>query len=101
MCHNEWNLRVTSFTEGSIVSDIRSEFDRQFSSATVVDEDWLLQYTRIYRSQRIAQIRARSESQEELAAAYPLGFRPSPNTMQKEALEALQVLRAEGQDRAL
>ena len=99
--NNEWNLRVTSFTEGSIVSDIRSEFDRQFASATVVDEDWLLQYTRIYRSQRIAQIRARSESQEELAAAYPLGFRPSPNTMQKEALEALQVLRAEGQDRAL
>ena len=99
--NNEWNLRVTSFTEGSIVSDIRSEFDRQFASATVVDEDWLLQYTRIYRAQRIAQIRARSESEEELAVEFPLGFRPSPNTMQKEALEALQVLRAEGQDRAL
>ena len=99
--NNEWNLRVTSFAEGSIVSDIRNEFDRQFASATVVDEDWLQQYSRIYRAQRIAQINARISSQEELAAEYPLGFRPSPNTMQKEALEALQVLRAEGQDRAL
>ena len=99
--NNEWNLKVTSFAEGSIVFDIKQEFDRQFESATVVDESWLAQYDRIYRAQRVAQIKAREASKETLAAEYPLGMRPSPNTMQKDALEALQILRAEGQTRAL
>ena len=54
--NNEWNLRVSSFEKGSIVSDIRGEFDRQFEDATIVDDEYIRVYSEIYKYQRIAQI---------------------------------------------
>lgn len=101
LCANsEWNLKVSSFDKGSIVSDIKREFDSQFASATVVDEAWLEQYRRIYRQQLFAQIKANKEVEHEAEEAGDY-LRPSPNKMQKEALESLQVMRAEGRNKAL
>ena len=98
LCSNsEWNLRVSSFLSGSIVSDVKGEFDRQFKSATVVDEEWIEQYERIYRYRDFVRVKAEKAVQN----GDPGEGRPGPNKMQKEALDALNQIRVEKEDRAL
>jgi len=102
LCSNsEWNLRVTSFVSGSIVSDVKNEFDRQFESATIVDEEWLKQYEKIYQYQQRIQNDSATQIDEEGLRKGLIGFKPSPNKMQKEALAALETIRLEKQERAL
>jgi len=99
LCVNsELNIRLTSFVNGTIVSDIQNEFERQFESATIVNEEWIEQYLRIYRAQRLSLLHGNTEIKQ---VEHDLGTRPSPNSMQKEALFALQILRAERQNKAL
>ena len=99
--NNEWNLRVSSFEKGSIVSDIRGEFDRQFADATVVDDEYIRVYSEIYRYQRIAQIKSIEDVRNAAIIDVSDAFRPSPNKMQKEALAALANIRNEGANKAL
>ena len=99
--NNEWNLRVSSFEKGSIVSDIRGEFDRQFADATAVDEAYIKVYSEIYKYQRIAQIKSIEDVRNEAIIDASDAFRPKPNKMQKEALLALRNIRKDGADKAL
>lgn len=99
--NNEWNLRVSSFEKGSIVSDIRGEFDRQFADATIVDDEYIRVYSEIYKYQRIAQIKSIEDIRNTAIVDVSDAFRPSPNKMQKEALSALANIRGEGADKAL
>ena len=99
--NNEWNLRVSSFEKGSIVSDIRGEFDRQFADATIVDDEYIRVYSEIYKNQHNARLNSLRQAQEAATIDISDAFRPSPNKMQKEALTALASIRSEGADKAL
>lgn len=99
--NNEWNLRVSSFEKGTIVSDIRGEFDRQFANATVVDDEYIRVYSQVYRLQKYAQQEGLESIQRNPIIDASDAFRPSPNKMQKDALSALANIRSEGADKAL
>ena len=98
LCENmEWNLKINSMDSGEIIKSLISEFEKAFSIATVVDEAWIEQYSRVYDDMR--QLR---KSLPEKDRRLPGGTgRPQPNRMQQEALESLQKLRDKGADRAL
>ena len=98
LCENiEWNLKISSKDSGEIIGDVLREFERVFSLATIVDEGWIAEYSRIYDDRR-----SFARSLSERKAEIPDGVgRPQPNRMQKEALDSLAKLRSEGADRAL
>lgn len=74
------------------------EFRNTFAEAEIVDEDWLSRYERIYHyvnAYRNSVVK-RNEPAEVIRVNQIL-----PNKMQKEALEQLAQLRAEGKDKGL
>ena len=98
LCENiEWNLKINSKDSGEIIKDIISEFEHDFSLATIVDHGWIGIYSRIYDDQRRLK---RALAEKSIDLHEPRG-RPQPNRMQKEALESLHDLREKGADRAL
>lgn len=98
LCENiEWNLKINSKDSGEIIKDIISEFEHDFSLATIVDDGWIEVYSRIYNDQRRLK---RALAEKSIDLHEPRG-RPQPNRMQKEALESLHDLREKGADRAL
>lgn len=46
--NKEWNLKVSSMDQGSIVLDVLSEFDKTFEYGVPVTEDWIEAYSKIY-----------------------------------------------------
>ncbi len=98
LCENmEWNLKINSMDSGEIIKSLISEFEKAFAIATVVDEKWIEQYSRVYDD--IRQLRkAVSDKDRRLPGSTG---RPQPNRMQQEALESLRALRDKGADRAL
>ena len=87
--NQEWNLFLTSTKNGDLLRQIQSEFETLWQKAGLVNEDWLKLYDIIYRKNYQA----------------PLAYRPrqeiKPNQMQEEALQGIQHLRDEKEDRAL
>lgn len=98
LCENiEWNLKINSKDSGEIISDIISEFERDFSLATIVDNAWIEVYSKIYDDQKRMR-RLLAEKNPEMPG---MAGRPQPNRMQKEALEAIEKIRNSGENRAL
>ena len=91
--NKEWNLKVTSRQEGELLKYVMQEFDRTFSEATIVDEEWLKSYEEIYKKKVLSQKRIMLEVQEQKPVL--------PNQMQLEALKGLEEIRGQGKDRAL
>lgn len=51
LSHNkEWNIKVSSMDEGSLIKETITEFENTFNNAEVVDEAWIKEYEKIYRS---------------------------------------------------
>jgi len=104
----EWNLRITSTSKGALVESTLQEFNKIFDTAEIVDPEWIEQYTEIYRESR-QNDRPWSVSDvdkvdmSEIHHPYKILHldRVSPNTMQKEALKALDNLRGNGKSKAL
>lgn len=98
LCENiEWNLKINSKDSGEIIKDIISEFNSNFSIATIVNEQWIQEYSKIYNDEK--QLRkALKEKNPDLPSG--LG-RPQPNKMQADALTSLEEIRKKGEDRAL
>jgi len=98
LCVNtEWNLRVFSKEAGSLAFNLLDEFKQQFKAATVVTPDWIAQYDKIYSAKYNARVEANHLLQDRISTIH----RPQPNTMQKQALMALENLRSEGRKKAL
>lgn len=97
--NNEWNLKVSSTSRGSLIKSTLEEFNRMFDSATVVDAIWIEEYDKIYREEK----RIRGNILKEIRAikpAYELN-KINPNTMQAKALTALSRTRQEDFQKAL
>ena len=94
LCVNqEWNIKVSSTEEGSIVKQSLKEFDFLKSMSVVVDEDWIATYEKIYKINRATQ----NVAQEKILQLRKV----VPNAMQKRALEELAKTREEGHNKAL
>jgi superfamily II DNA or RNA helicase/HKD family nuclease/SOS-response transcriptional repressor LexA len=93
--NKEWNIKVSALEESGIVEKVLREFKSDFKKGTPVTADYLLTYEEIYQQQSLIN---RKNQLEGLASLQTL---VSPNTMQIEALENLQKLRAEGKNKAL
>ena len=93
--NKEWNIKVSALDESGIVEKVLREFHDDFENGTPVSTEYILAYEEIYKSQfllnRKNNIESSTESQKQI----------SPNSMQKEALENLHNLRAEGKNKAL
>lgn len=85
--NKEWNLFLTSSANGEIVDELRHEYEAQWQKSIPLTRDWVADYKKTYHPQRIVQ---------DLS---PRGI--TPNKMQREALDSLQLLRQKGKDKAL
>jgi superfamily II DNA or RNA helicase/HKD family nuclease len=93
--NKEWNIKVSALNESGIVEKVLREFHYDFEKGTPVSSEYILSYEEIYKYQfllnRKINLESLAESQRQI----------SPNSMQKEALENLRNLRAEGKNIAL
>jgi superfamily II DNA or RNA helicase/HKD family nuclease len=89
--NKEWNLKVHSTADGTLIKEVVNEYNRTFDGATQVTEEWIKEYVNIYEE---------SYEQKVECELYVI-HRISPNSMQVEALKALEKIRAEGNQRAL
>ena len=96
LCTNkEWNIKISALRESGIVEKVLREFQSDFEKGIPVTDQYLLNYEKIYHQQFLIN----SINKLEIVALSPATV--SPNSMQKEALENLQKLRAEGKNKAL
>ncbi len=106
--NKEWNLKVSSMKEGSIVHDTLKEFEETFQSATPVSEDWLHVYEELYKKQNQlksiedfwGRIAADSETQNHNDNVYSFQ-QVMPNTMQVRALKGIEQIRLSGEKKSL
>ena len=99
LCKNqEWNLQITTSSNGSLIMDTFEEFNRLYKCATPVTPEWLEIYNQIYKKQHELKRKLVDEFEEDTTAT----VRPIiPNKMQRSALESLELLRSEGRNKAL
>lgn len=96
LCTNkEWNIKVSALDESGIVEKVLREFQSDFEKGTPVTAEYILSYEEIFQNQLL---QTRKIKYENSALSQPL---ITPNSMQIEALENLQKLRAEGKNKAL
>lgn len=96
LCTNkEWNMKVSALDESGIVEKVLREFQSDFEKGTPVTSEFILTYEEVYQNQLLQARRIKLENPTESQRLV------TPNSMQKEALENLQKLRAEGKNKAL
>ncbi len=94
--NREWNVQLTSMKNGSLILQMRDEINRAWEDATVVDEDWIKAYEKIYIGAKSERIKAK-KGIDKVLNLYTI----NPNKMQVEALQSIEALRNEGKDKAL
>ncbi len=96
LCTNkEWNIKVSALDESGIVEKVLREFQSDFEKGTPVTSEYILSYEQIYQNQLLQTRKIKLENPSESQRLI------TPNSMQIEALENLQKLRAEGKNKAL
>ncbi len=93
--NKEWNIKVSALDESGIVEKVLGGFYSDFENGTPVTLEFISKYDEIYQKQFLLHTIHNHENQVELQPLI------SPNSMQMEALENLQKLRAEGKNKAL
>ena len=88
--NKEWNLKSTSLKEGTLYSEFYSEFNKMWESATPLSEEWINRYAEEYRAKEESNKVVRLKS-----------FTLEPNLMQRNAIEGVNRVRAEGKNKAL
>lgn len=96
--NKEWNLKLSSLEQGALMQNIIKEFNHTFEQATLIDEKWINAYERIYKGVRTVQSGLIENNWENNLISLSKIY---PNKMQKEALDALRILRNDGKKKAL
>ncbi len=96
LCTNiEWNLKISATPESTIISNTINEFKIEFDKAITVDENFIIEYEKIYNFQfestQLIQERLEIDLSKEIF----------PNSMQIEALKNIEQLRIENKNKAL
>lgn len=120
----EWNIKLTSLQNGSLLTETVLEFNKTFENATVVDKDWISEYQKIYDLNRKHNISNKGYEEDEFEevddgkvaeanVSYVVNYQANannkipfihkikPNKMQVDALKSLEKLREEGCSKAL
>ena len=93
LCVNrELNVELHLKESSSLYQEIRFEFDSDWARADVLDDDFLVAYQVAFEAKKAVRVKEAIEK---------IDRRVEPNSMQKEALERLKQVRAEGHKRAL
>jgi superfamily II DNA or RNA helicase/HKD family nuclease len=96
LCSNkEWNLKISATEESELIDQVEKEFHKDFEAAQIVTDKYLLEYGMLWK-EKMQFERAVNQKRK---AIDKIVIRP--NLMQREALENINHLRAEGKDKAL
>ena len=93
--NHEWNLKVSSLSNGEIVKEISQTIDEIWDKAEVLTEDWVSRFELVYKapvynlSENI--VNEPSYYQDEII----------PNKMQTAALQGIEDVRSKGESKAL
>lgn len=94
LCLNkEWNLKVSSASNGKVVTDVCSLFDADYGNAEYVTDEFIENYEGIYQDQQ--------SSTSKTVSTKLRGIVIKPNKMQTDALINIKALRETGKDKAL
>lgn len=88
--NKEWNVKLTSTTDGSYAIKVVEEFNNMYKQSIKVDDDFINEYKTVY---------SKNKEQQKKIEVTPMTIRP--NKMQEEALENLKLIRESNEDRAL
>ncbi|MFT3943485.1 MAG: DEAD/DEAH box helicase [Ancrocorticia sp.] len=98
LLNKEWNLRFSALPGGDVTRQLASAIDTQATLAIPLTEEWIEEYEKRYvRRAQIRQTVADATKDIEPRDARPI----IPNAMQREALEALDQVRRNGERRAI
>lgn len=96
LCSNkEWNLKITAAEESELIDQAVKEFKKEFEEAQEVTDRYLLEYGMLWKA-RMQFEREIKKKRKEIGKV-----EINPNIMQREALENIANLRAEGKNKAL
>jgi superfamily II DNA or RNA helicase len=98
--NNEWNIKLSSLENGLVMQNILKEFQHSFDNATVVDDRWIIEYQKLYQSIRQAERDVANHLGVDENQVVPFKV-ITPNKMQLEALNALEILHRDGKRKAL
>jgi len=98
LCINqEWNIKVSSTAEGSIIKQALIEFDYFRKISVLVDDNWLASYEKVYAFEK-----KKKTAIEEIQDLEEIELHTvMPNMMQTVALDKLHATREMGNQRAL
>lgn len=118
--NKEWNIKVSSMSEGSLLRQTMDEFNYTFDNAVAVTDVWIDEYQKIYQQRNIDYSNNtydnNTSEDTKCRAAQPDSsylvvnrnniepttlFRISPNKMQIDALSCISNLRNAGKNKAL
>lgn len=101
--NHEWNLRVSASRESDLAAQFSNLVDEQLFNSVPLTQEWIDNYALTYQPPtHITAPRspAEAEAQAEVIAE-PTANYISPNTMQVDALRAIERVRSDGKNRAL
>lgn len=102
LCENkEWNLKVSSSEDGSLVKSTIQEFNFMFDRATTVDMEWIKEYRLIYDLERSIRRKTEKAIKEKTVDNVINIKQIFPNQMQVKALKALDETRLYDNKKAL
>lgn len=99
--NKEWNLKVSSLSDGALLKNTIEEFNNLFDNAEPVTKEWISEYNKIYNEKRYYNEDEADEIGLSVFNKTINLLKVSPNNMQVEALTALENLRKEGKNKAL
>ena len=96
LCSNkEWNLKISATEESELIDQVEKEFHKEFEAAQIVTDKYLLEYGILWKEKMQFErtIKQKRKAIDKVVI--------TPNLMQREALENINHLRAEGKGKAL
>ncbi len=94
--NHEWNLKVSAASGSDLAQQLTNLLDEQTASSEPLTREWIDEYAATY----VAPPRS-SNSRPGGSGALPATAEIRPNTMQQDALLALDFVRAEGANKAI
>ncbi|TCI47400.1 DUF3427 domain-containing protein [Exiguobacterium sp. SH3S2] len=95
----EWNVKLTSHENGEIVEHFLLQFEDMWNESIPLTAEWITAYERVYRpifGDRVAEFPSRYDVNRIEDA-----LRVEPNSMQLAALNGIEAVRAQGNQRGL
>ncbi len=117
--NKEWNMKISSMDKGSLIQETLVEFEETFQDAIPVDQQWINEYNKIYslnaefqsniHNQAKIKPKLANSTYGEIVAESKFNYRVStpmlekimPNKMQLSALQGIEEVRHQGENKAL